>query len=681
MWGSVTSGLGADPNRILTGQELAMQRHAGTAIIAAIFTLIIASSASSSPEWANTHKHPEYPPHSYLTSVGTSSNSIEEAKDGARLDMAKQVRVQIKGEFLIEKMSTRIAENSYYRENINSRTESFVNEKLEGVQIVETSEEDGIFYALAVLDRARAGNELRSDIEHATMSVDRLLENADRLYESGSISGTLADLAQAYSISYDITLKRSLHQIISPRSSVIPGETKATPPMILSRIRDVLSRLRLVHISGDGQIGRIGDQLPDTLAAKLSIVTEDDKMMPVNGMEVEFKFSPGEPIGRRITDDSGKTSMIVTVRRPIEHDTDTQAVLATLALGRLPGELEGTLPMVYTVFHYGIDRQSYPVQLSIVAEDGRSLPRLESRIVRALNKLGYTVEKDVLASLVGKLATVDVKEMGGLRGSQKLVSVELDLSVLDAKEGAVLDSTSFSGKGLGKSEEEAFQKGASAVKIDDKKLSVLLKTGKQVFMKARERRSKDRFEEGEELFNAKKYGAALRRLDRVPVGTEFYPEAQKLVQEIMASRPPAPSPSIAILEPRCDGSRRQTELAKTLTAMITKAFIGNRELRTMEREKIEEVVKEIELSSGKYIDQGSAAQFGKVTGANALLLSSLKMVGEDVELDARLIETETGEFLAAATARGSSERIRNIAEDIVNEIVDSLDETPFVGMP
>lgn len=658
---------------------------ASRVMIVCVFILLAALPAYPAPQWASIHKHPKYPPESYFISVGTSSVSLDEAKDAARVDMAKQIRVQIKGDFLVKRMSTQIGEEYYYRKDVKSRTESFVDEKLVGVRIVETADDDGIFYALAVLDRAKIGSNFIADIEDGIETVNELLTNADELLRSGNISGALADLAQAHTISYDITLKRSLFQIISPKSLSISAkaQAKSSPPMILSQIRDILSRLRLVRVSGDGQIGEIGKPLSESLVVQLNITTENGNMIPVEGMEIRFESGSAELIEKQLTDRRGEASVMFTVRAPEETaspddagsvSSETKKVMANLTLGKLPEELEGTLPVVYTVLYYGIERDTYPVRLSILS-NGENLLPLESKVKRSLNKLGYVVERDARISLEGKLAVSDVREMGGLR-PQTLVLVELDLSILDAEEGAVLDSASFSGKGLGRSEEKAFEKAAAAVNISERKLSTLLQAGRESFAKARERRSQERFEEGEQLFNAGRYKAALRKLEGVAIGTEVYEKAQKLVGQIMASMPPVPRPSIAIFEPRHDGSRKQRETARTLMDMMTTAFIRDRELKVVERERLEEMMGEIELGLGGYVDQAQAAQVGRLAGAEALLLSSLRTVGGNVEIDAKLIKTETSESLAAAMSEGSHDELRVMAEDIADQIVGFLDD-PF----
>ena len=653
-----------------------------------VLTTLSALAIEGMPDWASTHKHSRYPSEMYLVGVGISSKSFDDAKDQARVDIAGQIRVHIRGEFSSfikeEIFGGRTGDIHSYQKRIESSTESLVNEKLAGVQIVETSESDGNFYALAVLDKMKASEEMESAIKEGIKTVNRLLTHADELLKNGNISGAMADLSQAHSISSDIQIKNYLHQAISLMSlseELSEELSDKTPPLILSQIRNILSRLRLVRVSGNGQMGKVGKQLPKPLVVQLNMRTQEEEMIPVEGMEVQFEFSPKEPIERQMTDSSGEASTMIAVSPPTGYEADMGKVAATLVLRRLPEELQGTLPVAYTVFHYGIERDTYPVRLSTLSEDGKNLPKLESKVKRTLNRLGYTVEKDARVSLEGTLAVNDVKEIGGLK-PQTLVLVELELSILDAEEGAVLDSISLSGKGLGKSEKIAFQKAATTMKINERKLSSLLQVGKESFVKARERRSKERFEHGEQLFNAGKYKAALRKLEGVAVGTEFYDKAQKLVRQIRgANMPPVPRPSIAIFEPKSDGSRRQRESTKTLRDMMTTAFIRNRELKVIERERLKEIMSEVQLGLSGFVNQSQAAQIGRLAGADALLLSSMRLVGRNVELDVRLIKTETGESLAAATSKKPSDELRAIAEEIADKIISFLDETPLATIP
>lgn len=644
-------------------------------------TTLSALAIEDMPEWASTHKHSRYPSQLYLVGVGISSKSFDDAKEHARIDIAKQVKVQINAEDIIERMSRTVGEEYYYRMEVKSKTKSLVDEKLTGVQIVETSKGNGNFYALAVLDRMKVEEEMKLALKEAIETVSRLLTNADEQLKNGNVSGALANLSQAHSISCDIQLKKPLYQAISLMSlseELLEKQSGKTPPDILSKLTDVLSRLQLVCISGNGQMGRLGKQLPEPLVVQLKFDTQE-REIPVNGMEIQFESSPKELIEKQITDSDGEASVMVTATPPKEYDKYTGRVTAMLLLEKLPEELKGTLPVIYTVFHYGIEIETYPVRLSIVSEDGKNLPKLESKVKRNLSRLGYTVEKDAQVSLEGTLMITNVKEIGGLR-PQTLVLVELELSILDAEEGAVLDSVFLSGKGLARTENMAFQKAAIGLKVDKRKVSTLLQVGKERFVKARERRSNIRFDEGEQLFNAGKYKAALRKLEEVAIGTEFYESAQKLVQQIMESMPPAPRPSIAIFEPKCDGSRRQKEIANTLRDMMTTSFIMNRDLRVIERERLAQIMKEVKLGLSGYVEQSQAAQIGKLAGADALLLGTLRLIGRNVELDVRLIKTETGESLAAATSKKSQDELRAIAEEITDQVVSFLDETPIVEM-
>ncbi|MDT8283856.1 MAG: LPP20 family lipoprotein, partial [Gammaproteobacteria bacterium] len=125
-------------------------------------------SSSDAPEWVNTEPG-MYPNIEYLSATGSASNA-EQAKARALSNLAKIFEVQIR-----EVSTTTQDTQSHRQDGIESvassaRIASTVNLKtdkmVQGARIAEQwqNSEDLSYYALAVLDRTQAGNNIRGEM-------------------------------------------------------------------------------------------------------------------------------------------------------------------------------------------------------------------------------------------------------------------------------------------------------------------------------------------------------------------------------------------------------------------------------------------------------------------------------------------------------------------------------------
>lgn len=70
--------------------------------------------------------------------------------------------------------------------------------------------------------------------------------------------------------------------------------------------------------------------------------------------------------------------------------------------------------------------------------------------------------------------------------------------------------------------------------------------------------------------------------------------------------------------------------------------------KVIERQLLNQVIKEQKLTLSGIVDPASAKQLGKVLGVDAIVSGSITDLGKTVRVNARLISTETGEIFAVA---------------------------------
>ena len=74
-------------------------------------------------------------------------------------------------------------------------------------------------------------------------------------------------------------------------------------------------------------------------------------------------------------------------------------------------------------------------------------------------------------------------------------------------------------------------------------------------------------------------------------------------------------------------------------------------VQPLERNQVDKIFNELMLSSSGAIDNASAAQIGKLKGADALMLGDISVMSGNVVINARIVSTETGAVLSSANIK------------------------------
>ncbi|MDH4156294.1 MAG: hypothetical protein OEW00_03345 [candidate division Zixibacteria bacterium] len=85
-------------------------------------------------------------------------------------------------------------------------------------------------------------------------------------------------------------------------------------------------------------------------------------------------------------------------------------------------------------------------------------------------------------------------------------------------------------------------------------------------------------------------------------------------------------------------------LGQSVPRFLESKLVNSPHVRIVERNKIDEVIKEIEFQRSGYTEQ-QAAQIGKILGAQYLITGSVDELGHDKIISVKLINTETSEIL------------------------------------
>ena len=132
--------------------------------------------------------------------------------------------------------------------------------------------------------------------------------------------------------------------------------------------------------------------------------------------------------------------------------------------------------------------------------------------------------------------------------------------------------------------------------------------------------------------------------------------------------------TIAILYFDNSGGNAQLDaLKKGLADMLISDLSNLQMLRVVEREKLEQVMAELKLSSGREFDAATRQKLGKLLGAETILFGSyFDMMGQ-FRMDARIVKTETGEILKSEGVSGVTEDFMKLEKQLVWKIARGLD--------
>ncbi len=114
-------------------------------------------------------------------------------------------------------------------------------------------------------------------------------------------------------------------------------------------------------------------------------------------------------------------------------------------------------------------------------------------------------------------------------------------------------------------------------------------------------------------------------------------------------------------------------LCKGLAAMlITDLSKTGASLKVIERENIKALIEEMAFSESGVVDEGTAVKLGKTLGAQAITFGSFIVFGEQVRIDARIINVETSELVMAESITGESKGFMMLVSDLARKIARSF---------
>ncbi len=113
-------------------------------------------------------------------------------------------------------------------------------------------------------------------------------------------------------------------------------------------------------------------------------------------------------------------------------------------------------------------------------------------------------------------------------------------------------------------------------------------------------------------------------------------------------------------------------LRKGLADMLINDLSHVRGIHIVERDIIQDILEELNISTQEITDQETNLKIGKILGAKIILLGSYSAYRGQIRIDIRMVEVETGLTLHAEEVTGNVEEIFRLEKEIAIKITEKL---------
>ena len=434
--------------------------------IIAISLLGFTLSMAQLPQWFSTHAHPNYPAEEYIIGVGTGGGAtgVESAKKAALADIVAQLRVQVQSEMRTVTESFSINDDEQLSSDFRRQSRTVVSDELIGADVAETVTDTSTqtSYALVVLNRRLYSAAVGSELESGWKQASDLRASAMDFFSKGKMNEAVQSVDQIKQVLAPLYAKQVLYAAAARKP--FASASLFNPAALQTDLRTMLSQVQLSKVSGDKQKGKIGASF-----AQPFVVSVKANGVPCAGVSVIFQLNDRTVLGSANTDEKGNAAFSTAIR-----SFSGDGIRAKISLSGLGREFEQNVASSSVVFTWTAESSDKAFSITVNAKNQKVRDAVSGKISAAVTSIGYKV-----VTMSGSALMVDVtsgvpSKIEGMAGTLYNLTLEAAVSLKDSKTGTILGSVKFTAKGVGKSEDEAMQKAASGLKIDENKLGKLL---------------------------------------------------------------------------------------------------------------------------------------------------------------------------------------------------------------
>lgn len=121
------------------------------------------------------------------------------------------------------------------------------------------------------------------------------------------------------------------------------------------------------------------------------------------------------------------------------------------------------------------------------------------------------------------------------------------------------------------------------------------------------------------------------------------------------------------------GKRDYDDLGRGMSTMMTNDLAAVDDLQLVERDRLADVIKEIDAQQTRYYDSTTAVKVGRLVGAEYIVTGAFIAVEPQMRIDTRVVRVETGVIVKTATVTGKSDHLLDLQKKLARQLIKDLD--------
>jgi TolB-like protein len=135
----------------------------------------------------------------------------------------------------------------------------------------------------------------------------------------------------------------------------------------------------------------------------------------------------------------------------------------------------------------------------------------------------------------------------------------------------------------------------------------------------------------------------------------------------------APKKTVAVLYfDNHTGNTDYEPLGKGIAAMMISDLGSVDEIQLIERERMQDMVKEMDAQRTQYFDSTTALKAGRLIGAEYIVVGAFAALQPKMRIDTRVVRVQTGEIVKTAQVTGDEDKFFDLEQKLAKNLIDGL---------
>ncbi len=113
-------------------------------------------------------------------------------------------------------------------------------------------------------------------------------------------------------------------------------------------------------------------------------------------------------------------------------------------------------------------------------------------------------------------------------------------------------------------------------------------------------------------------------------------------------------------------------LGKGIASMMISDLSSVSQIQLVERDRLQDLVKEMDQQHTTYFDTTTAQKVGKLAGAEYVVVGSFATLRPQMRIDTRVVRVQTGEIVKSAQVTGKEDDFFELEQKLASRLVDGL---------